>query len=146
MQIAVSLEKNLCPAFDLQAQTLYCSKHTQICFAPRISPLPNVSNPKLKYFAYLYVSASPFSWGLQKTEGVTAVPSPPLLFCVKLCEKPRPSIRRILSPLFSLRFSAVGKHLQRAAGVECFDWTEVSLEGGAYSCYGALPGQWVGAG
>lgn len=65
----------------------------------------------------------------------------PLLFCVKLCEKPHPSIRRILSPLFSLRFSAVGKHLQRTAGVECFDWTEVSLEGGACSCYGALPGQ-----
>lgn len=79
MQIAVSLEKNLCPAFDLQAQTLYCSKHTQICFAPRISPLPNVSNPKLKYFAYLYVSASPFSWGLQKTEGGLQ-PSLPLPF------------------------------------------------------------------
>lgn len=39
---------------------LFKSIHKSVLL-PRISPLPNVSNPKLKYFAYLYVSASPFS-------------------------------------------------------------------------------------
>lgn len=90
MQITVSLEKNLCPAFDLQAQILYCLKaYTNLFCSPEflLSQTCQIQNSNiLLTFMFLLLHSLEV---YKKQRGVTAVPSPSPFYFVSNFAKNR---------------------------------------------------------